>query len=77
MSVYCGSIITVAEGLPRVDYPIEFDRLLTKNHELEEDHVNVVSKLDLNTNKVVEGEFDFFVEEIKLYFLEVLSYHHQ
>ena len=66
ISLYCGSIITVAEGLSRVDYPIEFDRLLPKNHQLEEDHVNVVSKLDLNTNKLVEGEFALLLGRSRL-----------
>ena len=35
MAWYRGSIITDAEGLARVDYPIEFDRLLTKIRQLE------------------------------------------
>ena len=55
ISWYRGSIITDAEGLPRVDYPIAFDRLLTKIHQLKEEHVKLVSTLDLNTNKLVEG----------------------
>ena len=32
MTWYRGSIITDAEGRPRVDYPIAFDRLLSKIH---------------------------------------------
>ena len=66
MSWYRGSIITDAEGLPRVDYPIAFDRLLTKIRQLEEEHVKLVSKLDLNTNKLVEGEFELLSRRSKL-----------
>ena len=58
MSWYRGSIITDAEGYPRINYRIAFNRLLSKIHQLEEDHVKVVSKIDLNTNKLVEGEFN-------------------
>ena len=47
MSWYRGSIITDTEGIPRVDYPIAFDRLLTKIRQLEEEHTKLVSKLDL------------------------------
>ena len=63
---YRGSIITDAEGLPRVDYPIAFDRLLTKIRQLEEEHVKLVSKFDLNTNKLVEGEFELLLRRSKL-----------
>ena len=66
MSWYRGSIITDAEGLPRVDYTIAFDRLLTKIRQLEEEHVKLVSKLDLNTNKLVEGEFELLSRRSKL-----------
>ena len=66
MSWYRGSIITDAEGLPRVDYPIAFDRLLTKIRQLEEEHVKLVSKLDLNTNKLVESEFELLLSRSKL-----------
>ena len=66
MSWYCWSIITGAEGLPRVDYPIAFDRLLTKIRQLEEEHVKLVSRLDLNTNKLVEGEFELLSRRSKL-----------
>ena len=34
MMWYCGSIITDAEGNPRIDYPIEFDQLLSKIYQL-------------------------------------------
>ena len=34
MSCYRGSIITDAEGNPRIDYPIEFDQLLSKIYQL-------------------------------------------
>ena len=66
MSWYRGSIVTDAEGIPRVDYPIAFDRLLTKIRQLEEDHSKLVSRLDLKTNKLVEGEFDLLVRRSKL-----------
>ena len=66
MSWYRGSIITDAERIPRVDYPIAFDRLLTKIRQLEEDHSKLVSRLDLKTNKLVEGEFDLLVRRSKL-----------
>ena len=76
MSWYRGSIIVDAEGYPRIDYPIAFDRLLSKIHQLEEDHVKVVNKIDLNTNKLVEGEFDFLLKRYKrnmlLYLLSLL-----
>ena len=66
MSWYRGSIVTDAEGIPRVDYPIAFDRLLTKIRQLEEDHSKLVSRLDLKTNKLVEGEFDLLIRRSKL-----------
>ena len=43
-----------------MDYPIAFDRLLTKIRQLEE------GKLDLKTNKLVEGEFDLLLRRSKL-----------
>ena len=66
MSWYRGSIITDAEGNSRVDYIIPFDRLLSKIHQLEEDHVKVVSKIDLNTNKLVQGEFELLLKRFKM-----------
>ena len=66
MPWYRGSIVTDAEGIPRVDYPIAFDRLLTKIRQLEEDHSKLVSRLDLKTNKFVEGEFDLLLRRSKL-----------
>ena len=66
MSWYRGSIIIDAEGYPRVDYPITFDRLLSKIHQLKEDHVKVVRKIDLNTNKLVEGEFNLLLKRSKI-----------
>ena len=62
----CELIITDAEGIPRVDYPIAFDRLLTKIRQLEEEHAKLVSKIDLKTNKLVEGEFDLLLRRSKL-----------
>ena len=66
MSWYRGSIITDAEGIPRVDYPIAFYKLLTKIHQLEEDHAKLVSRLNLKTNKLVEGEFDLLIRRSKV-----------
>ena len=66
MSWYYGSIITDAKRLPRVDYPIALDRLLTKIHQLENDNVKVVSKIDLNTKKLVEGEFKLLLKRSKI-----------
>ena len=66
MSWYRGSIVTDAEGIPRVNYPIASDRLLTKIRQLEEEHVKLVSKLGLNTNKLVEGEFEFLLRKSEL-----------
>ena len=66
MSWYCVLIIINAERYPRVDYPIVFDLLLSKIHQLEEDHVKVVNKIDLNTNKLVEGEFELLLKRSKL-----------
>ena len=66
MSWYGGLIITDAERYPSVDYPIEFHRLLSKIHQLEEDHVKVVSKIDLNTNKLVQGEFELLLKRFKM-----------
>ena len=65
MSCYRGSIITDAEGHLIVDYSIEFDRLLSKIDQLEEYLVKVVSKIDLNTNKLVEGEFELLLKRSK------------
>ena len=66
MSWYRGSIITDTEGLPRIDYPIAFDRLLTKIRQLEKEHIKLVSKLDLITNKLVEGEYELLLRASKL-----------
>ena len=66
MPLYRGSIITDAEGLPRVNYPIAFARLLTKIRQLEEEHVKLISKLDLKTNKLVEGELQLLLRISKL-----------
>ena len=66
MSCYRGSIITDAEGHLIVDYSIEFDRLLSKIDQLEEYLVKVVSKIDLNTNKLVEGEFELLLKNSKI-----------
>ena len=63
---YHGSISIDAEGHPRVDYPITFDRLLSKIYQLEENHVKVVNKIDLNTNKLVEGEFELLLNRSKI-----------
>ena len=62
MSWYRRSIIIDTEGHPMVDYLIVFVRLLSKIHQLEEDRVKVVSKIDLNTNKLVEGEFELLLK---------------
>ena len=66
MSWYRGSIIIDAEGHLRVDYPISFDQLLSKIHQFEEDHVKVVSKIDLKTNKLVEGELELLLKRYKI-----------
>ena len=58
--------ITDAEEYPRVDYLIAFDRLLSKIHQLGEDHGKVVSKIHLNTNKFVEGEFELLLKKSKI-----------
>ena len=62
---YRGSIITDAKGHPKIDYPITFDRLLSKIRQLEDDHVKVVSKIDMNTNKIVDGEFELLLKSSK------------
>ena len=66
MSWYCALIIINAERYPRVDYPIVFDRLLSKIHQLEEDQVKVESEIDLNTNKLVEDEFELLLNMSKI-----------
>ena len=66
MSWYRGSIITDAEGHPRVDYPIAFDRLLSQIYQSIEDLVNIVSKIDLNTNNLVESEFELLLKRSKI-----------
>ena len=50
MSWYRWSIIFNAKEHPNIDYSIKFDRLLFTIHELEKEHVTVVSKTDLKTN---------------------------
>ena len=65
MSWYRGSIITDAEGHPRVNYRIAFNRLLSKIHQLEEDHVRLVSNIDLNTKKLVKGGFELLSKRSK------------
>ena len=50
-----------------VDYLIAFVWLLSKIHQLEEDHVKVVSKIDLNTNKLVQGEFELLLKRFKMF----------
>ena len=62
---YRGSIIIDAKGHPKIDYPIAFDRLLSKIRQLEDDHVKVVSKIDINTNKIVDGEFELLLKSSK------------
>ena len=66
MSWYCGSIIIDAKGHTKIDYSIAFDRLLSKTCQLEEYHVKVVSKIDLNTNKLVEGKFELLLKRSKI-----------
>ena len=66
MSWYRGSIIIYAEGHLRVDYPISFDQLLSKIYQFEEDHVKVVSEIDLKTNKLVEGELELLLKRYKI-----------
>ena len=66
MSWYRASTITNAKGYLMVDYPIAFDRLLSKIHQLKEDYVNVVSKIDMNTKKLVEGEFELLLKRSKI-----------
>ena len=39
---------------------------MTKIRQLEKEHVKLVSKLDLNTNKLVEGEFELLSRRSKL-----------
>ena len=66
MSCFRGSIITDAGGHPRVDYSIAFDQLLSKIHQLEEDYVKVVSKIDWNTNKIIVSEFELLLMRSKI-----------
>ena len=61
MAWYRGSIVTDAEEIPRV-----VDRLLTKIRQLEEDNSKLVSRLDLKTNKLVEGEFELLLKRSKI-----------
>ena len=63
MSWYRGSIITDGKGHPKIDYQIIFDRLLSKIRQLEEDHVKLVSKINLNT-KTCRGWVRIVVEEV-------------
>lgn len=76
ISWYSGSIITNAKGHPKKDYLFVFDKLLSKIRELKEHHLKEVSNIDLNTNKLVEGEFDFLLKRYKrnmlLYLLSLL-----
>ena len=65
MSWYRGSIITDAKNCPKIDYPIAFDKLLSKIHQLEEDHVRLVSNIDLNTKKLVKGGFELLSKRSK------------
>ena len=67
---YRGSIIIYAEGHPKIDYTIAFDRLLSKICQLEENHVKVVSKVDLNTKKLVEGEFELLLKRSKILLMQ-------
>ena len=66
MSRYRGSIFTDGEGHSMVDYLIAFDRLLSKIYQSKEDHVKVVSKIDQNTNKLVESEFELLLKRSKV-----------
>ena len=64
---YHASTIIDDKGYPEIDCPIVFDRLLSKIRQLEEDHVKVVSKIELNTKKLVEGEFEFLLKKSKIF----------
>ena len=66
MSWYRGSIITDTKCHPKIYYSIEFDRLLSKKSSIGENHVKVVSKIDLNTNKIVEAEFELLLKRSKI-----------
>ena len=70
MSWYRGSIIIDTKGYAKIDYPIVFDRLLSNFFQLEEDNVKVVSRIDLNTKKLVEGEFNFLLKRSKIILIQ-------
>ena len=70
MSWYRLSIITDTKCHSKINYPIAFDRILSKIRQLEEDHVNVVSKIALNTNKLVEGEFKVLLKRSKILLMQ-------
>ena len=59
-------MVTEAKGYPKIDYSTVFDRLPSIIRQLEEEHVEVVSKIDLNTNKLVEGEFELLLNRSKI-----------
>ena len=66
MSWYRGSIFIDVKGHPKIDYSIVFGRLLSKIHQLEKDHIKVVSKMDSNTNKLVKGEFELLLKRSRI-----------
>ena len=66
MSWYRVSIIIDAKRRHKLDYPIVFDRLLSKVRQLEEDYEQVVNKIDLNTNKLVEDKFELLLKRSKI-----------
>ena len=68
MSWYRWSIITDTKCHSKINYPIAFDRVLSKIRQLEEDHV--VSKIALNTNKLVEGEFKVLLKRSKILLMQ-------
>ena len=66
MSWYHVSIIIDAKRRHKLDYPIVFDRLLSKVRQLEEDYEQVVNKIDLNTNKLVEDKVELLLKRSKI-----------
>ena len=70
ISWYRWSMITDTKCHSKINYPIAFDRLLSKICQLEEDHVNVVSKIALNINKLVEGEFKVLLKRSKILLMQ-------
>ena len=70
MSWYRWSIIIDAKGRLKIDYLIEFDRLLSTFRQLEEDYLKVVSKIDLNTNKLVKGEFELLFKRSEVLLIQ-------